>query len=242
MAEKTASRALRAVTAPGLRVAALIIACVSAVFMMSCTFQYVLTADDLQLNSSMYAIDDLIPASDYTESVEFQHRKNALYEILCATATVYLRNCEDGVYKGGEELKRNLVYTLRSFCDIANENNIQISSEGGAFTIGSDLFDYYVSYDGGGWLTNIEGMNRALSREDIENFTSQNRCWYVRSDDLVSMDENYDLSDSGSYYIFNSFNTGSGYYDYDEYVDADKILMRICTSLTLIRAIPKRSI
>lgn len=187
-----------------LRGLAFVIACVS-----------MLTCITLLMQIDSFDYSELLTGNKFTETESYIGSKDDLYQTLCVTASVYLRNCKDNEYQGSEALLKNLRRSLR---DYEYGSRVKFTIEDGKPVIESNLFDYYVSFEGGGVITNIkEYENKYLSAGDIADFEEESSFWYVRRLDQVSTD--IDTSNGSAFAIVNDYSEyeGNTDFDYEEY-------------------------
>lgn len=159
---------------------------------------------------------DLLPEEQYTSSGSYISSKNNLYQALCITATIYLRNCKNGEYAGNEYLLKNYLRAIKNY---EYADKISIHTDDGKPVIESEFFDYYVSFGDNGYLTNMEGVTKALTDDEMADFKNSSY-WYVRQDGKV---QKYDkITDGESYHpsfqIYNDYIVFSPeYYYYESY-------------------------
>ncbi len=192
------------ITSGALRAFAFLLTCIMGLCILGWAMEY----DQHQYNVGYYFEDE------YTLSEEYLSGKDYLYQALCATATVYLRNFENGEFSGSDELLTNLTRALEAY---EYPDMFTIHSENGVPVIESDFFDYYVSY-GENSLTNIDSLNGVIVEESqIESFKNSSRCWYVRRENTVETDSEYQSDSIGQHVIYSSFPGNNVFYEYEEY-------------------------
>lgn len=189
-----------------MRVLAFVIAFVTGTLTLIWAFEIYRTSAEI----------DLLPEEQYTSSGSYISSKNNLYQVLCITATVYLRNCQNGEYAGNEYLLKNYLRAIKNY---EYADKISIHTDDGKPVIESDFFDYYVSFGDNGYLTNMEGVTKALTDDEMADFKNSSY-WYVRQDGKV---QKYDkITDGESYHpsfqIYNDYIVFSPeYYYYESY-------------------------
>lgn len=192
------------ITSGALRAFAFLLACIMGLCILGWAMEY----DQHQYNVGYYFEDE------YTLSEEYLSGKDYLYQALCATATVYLRNFENGEFSGSDELLTDLTWTLEAY---EYPDMFTIRNENGAPVIESDFFDYYVSY-GENYLTNIDSLKGvAVGEIQIEDFKNSSECWYVRRDNTVETDSEYQSDSVGYHVIYASFPGNNMFYENEEY-------------------------
>ncbi len=194
----------KVITSGVLRSFVFLITCVMGFCILGWAMEY----DENQNNVGYYFEDE------YTLSEEYLVSKDHLYQALCATATVYLRNFEDGEFAGSQDLLKNFMRALNSY---EYSDEIRIYSENGVPVIESDFFDYYVSF-GDNSITNIDGLKGIIVGDSqIENFKTSRKCWYVRRKNTVETDSSYQSDDIGYNYVYSDFPGSGVYYDTEVY-------------------------
>lgn len=103
--KKNFGRFKAVLTSGMMRTLAFLLTCAMGVCILGWAFQH-----DENGNNSGYFFEDR-----YTSSEEFISSKNNLYQALCTTATVYLRNCKNGEFQGSEDLYKNFMRALKSY-------------------------------------------------------------------------------------------------------------------------------
>lgn len=159
---------------------------------------------------------EILPEEKYTSSGVYISNKNNLYQTLCTTATVYLRNLENGKFTGNKYLLKNFLRAIENY-DISGL--FTVHNVNGKPVIESDFYDYYVSFDDKGFITNMDGVTDFLTENDIENFKDSS-CWYVRHDGEIQTDPKIQKNSDNynDYYIHNDFLSYSPeFYYQDEY-------------------------
>lgn len=189
-----------------MRVLAFVIAFVTGTLTLIWAFEIYRTSAEI----------DLLPEEQYTSSGSYISSKNNLYQALCITATIYLRNCKNGEYAGNEYLLKNYLRAIKNY---EYADKISIHTGDGRPVIESDFFDYYVSFGDNGYLTNMEGVTKALTDDEMADFKNSSY-WYVRQDgkvqkyDKITDDEGY----HPSFQIYNDYIVFSPeYYYYESY-------------------------
>lgn len=194
----------KVITSGVLRSFAFLLTCVMGFCILGWAMEY----DENQNNVGYYFEDE------YTLSEEYLVSKDHLYQALCATATVYLRNFEDGEFAGSQDLLKNFMRTLKNY---EYSDKVRIYSENGVPVIESDFFDYYVSF-GDNSITNIDGLKGIIVGDSqIENFKTGRKCWYVRRKNAVETDSSYQSDDIGENYVYSDFPGSGVYYDTEVY-------------------------
>lgn len=200
--KKNFSRFKAVLTSGMMRTLAFLLTCTMGVCILGWAFQR-----DENGNNFGYFFEDR-----YTSSEEFISSKNNLYQALCTTATVYLRNCKNGEFQGSEYLYKNFMRALKNY---EYSNIIKIYSSG-APIIESSLFDYYLCF-GDNVITNIEGMNGIIAdQNDIKDFQKERKCWYTRYKNVTENDKNYQSEDENFDYLITSGYTANGAKDFTE--------------------------
>lgn len=189
--KKNFGRFKAVLTSGMMRTLAFLLTCAMGVCILGWAFQH-----DENGNNSGYFFEDR-----YTSSEEFISSKNNLYQALCTTATVYLRNCKNGEFQGSEDLYKNFMRALKSY---EYSNIINIYSNNRTPVIESSFFDYYVCF-GNSVITNIEEMTGIIAdQNDIKDFQKERSCWYTRYKNTAENDENYQSNDNSMDYFITS--------------------------------------
>lgn len=193
-------------TSGAIRVFAFLLACI----MGMCTLVWIFQLDQTDNNVNLFTKDNYISSSEYISS------KNNLYQALCITASIYMRNCNGSVsiskdgnlfgkFSGSKYLYKSYINSLRHY---AYDNFIEIDSSGGTPRIESNFYDYYVSF-GNNVMTNISSLKGvAADSSTVQSFKNESQYWYARFNNEISYDEKHYSENYQPYYIYNDY---SGY-------------------------------
>lgn len=195
----------------------------------------------LSYDEQLYSDEDMVSVASLSLE-RSNYCRDSVYSDLCILGTVYLKNCQRGIYQGTPELYEGMISQLSWFeTNYMGENIFGLDRSKGVrglkidqsqytiTSIDSDYYYFFVSY-GDEYISNIpeyRDKGKYLRDTVIEELCKEYSDWYyLRRHNIIYNMSKYEESGLGKKEIYYTVSDISGKSQTtSEYLDSDKLML-----------------